>query len=89
MKEVHIKYGNNIDVYRELKDLFVDHAPDFIDGLTEEEKITLEHMFDFEDYTFFVVDYEKVIVTEGGTVISMSSLADLITGTRDAIKEYT
>ena len=87
MKSIKVNIQDNADFYTELKDVFSDHDPDFLDTLTEDEMLSLEHVLDFESYTFMVLNYETVVVILDGMVSSIYTLNKFGELTKELIKD--
>ena len=87
----NLSIRTNILYYKKQEELFKDHAPEFLDSLNEEEMCALEHMNDFEDICFFVIDYETVIVAgkSGGDIYNKyNSMESFVEAVKYLIPEY-
>ena len=87
MKSMKLNRQDSVSVYKELFDLFEDQNPDFLKGLTEDELIGLDHVLDFENYVFMVVNYETVVVILDGMVSSIYTLDKFGELTKELIKD--
>ncbi len=89
MKTMSVKRGDTIESYTELFDLFEDQDKDFLESLTKDELITLDHILDYEDYRFLVINYKTVLVVVEGEVMSFHTMDKFKELTRQLILENT
>lgn len=87
MNSLKIKREDNANFYKELLEVFKDNNPDFLKSLTKDELIGLDHVLDFEDYVFMVINYETVVVVFDGTISGVYSMEKFSKLTREIIKE--
>lgn len=87
MKNLNLNCFDNVDIYKELKDLLSDHEPGFLDTLTEDELIIVEHALDFENIIFLVINYSIVSVIIDGMITSIESMEEFIESTKELIDE--
>ena len=87
MKTMQFQTWDNVEFYKELKDLFLDQDPDFLASLTEDEMISLEHVLDFENYSFMVINFARVVTVADGTIVSFDDLESFKEQTKEFINE--
>lgn len=75
MKSITINRGDSVEIYDELPEVFEDNDPEFLTPLTEDAKAVLDHVFDFEDYRFVVINGETVAVIYNGEMSGTYTLA--------------
>ena len=85
MKKISLKMNDNVTYYMEQYDLLKENYPEFLETLTEDEKLDVLHMLDFEDYGFLLINYEMVIVLYDEQIIEVF---DSLEKFADSVKEY-
>lgn len=85
MKKISLKMNDNVTYYAEQYDLLKENYPEFLEALTEDEKLDVLHMLDFEDYGFLLINYETVIVLYDEQIIEVF---DSLEKFADSVKEY-
>ena len=85
MNAINLKMNDNVTYYAEQYDLLKENYPEFLEALTEDEKLDVLHMLDFEDYGFLLINYEMVIVLHDEQIIEVF---DSLEKFADSVKEY-
>ena len=89
IENLSIKKG--IQFYEKQEDLLLDHAPEFIHSLNEEEMLAVQCMNDFEYISFCVIDYETVLVFERGDGFvenKYDSMQEFVNVVRELMSDY-
>ena len=87
MKNLELNRFDNVSIYKELLELFLENNPDFLKTLTKDELIGLDHVLDFENYVFLVINYNMVAVVVDGMIASLESMEEFIESTKELIDE--
>ena len=87
MKQYPIYRGDTVISYKNLRDLFDDEMPEFLENLTEDEEIGIDHALDFENYEFLVINGDTVVVIMDGSVTSIHPIHSFAEITKELINE--
>ena len=87
MKSFPMQRGNTIDRYTELSELLNDHKPEFVQALNSDEMTALNHVLDFSDYAFLVIDGKTVMVILEDVVSSIYTMDSFVSIVKDLIKD--
>ena len=71
MKKTNLKKNDSVSYYAEQYELLEENYPEFLETLTEDEKLDVLHMLDWEGFSFLLVNYETVIVLYDESIVEI------------------
>ncbi len=90
-KEFKLERGYCLETYTNLRKLFEDINPEFLESLSEDENTTIDHVLDFENYLFLVVsdaiDGAAVINVYDGVISGIYNVEKITELTRKIISD--
>lgn len=80
---------NNMQHYDCPMKIFEDFAPEKLKNMTEDEKLFLDHIDDFEGVDYAVLNYERVVIFDclNGDIYAVDSIDEFIKQTVEYIAE--
>ena len=83
MKKAFFEIESSISHYSDARTILIENASDALKDWTPGELLALNHIDDFELFSYFVIDGKTVITTDAsGDIFSVDSLEDFTAGIR-------